>query len=64
MQTQTLLTIHDNDYYQIRYWLGYAGIWGRWRIMTGAEIKIYSHGDGVKTQIVGPIEINKGDQKT
>jgi hypothetical protein len=32
--------------------------------MTGAEIKIYSHGDGVKTQIVGPIEINKGDQKT
>jgi hypothetical protein len=27
--------------------------------MTGAEIKIYSQGDGVKTQIVGPVEMEE-----
>lgn len=30
--------------------------------MTGAEIKIYSQGDGVKTQIVGPVEMEDDEE--
>ena len=62
MQTQTLLTIRDNDYYQVRFsTYAYPAIWGRWRIITGAEIKIYiqGQGDNFKTQIVGPIEMQE-----